>query len=510
MFIFKKIRFVSLLLALALTACSPQDTPAESDASTSGEDKSITLLFNVQSNTIDPHTDVNYTAVRAGIAETLVTIDNDLKLRPALAESWSSVDGQNWTFLIRKGATFHNGKPVDAAAVQASLKRAQELNPSVRNSLHIREMKSDGQVLTLVTEQPDPQLPSSLVHPNTAVLAIESTEGMPVGTGPFQFLSFKPASELNVERNRNYWGGTVRIARAKFAFNEDANARLLAIQAKSADIVYRPPIESFDQLRADPSLTLESLASLRTHQLIYNFNHADLKQEAVRRAFDALIDREAIVSGIMNGQATSAAGPFLAEAPFSPKYTPKAFDLAAARQSFAAAGYQVDNGRVLQDGQPLAFRLLTYQARAELPLIAQLIQANARELGITVDIRLVDNIDEYLAANNDWDLAVYSSITAPRGDASYFLNAAYTPEGALNYAHVHQPELEVLIGKLNAAISEGERNAIAQEAVGYIDKHVLNSYIIHPNHFVVYSNHVKNWVTSKSEYYLLTKDLDIE
>uniref|UniRef100_UPI00046E9892 ABC transporter substrate-binding protein n=1 Tax=Paenibacillus forsythiae TaxID=365616 RepID=UPI00046E9892 len=180
------------------------------------------------------------------------------------------------------------------------------------------------------------------------------------------------------------------------------------------------------------------------------------------------------------------------------------------RQSFAAAGYQVDNGRVLQDGQPLAFRLLTYQARAELPLIAQLIQANARELGITVDIRLVDNIDEYLAANNDWDLAVYSSITAPRGDASYFLNAAYTPEGALNYAHVHQPELEVLIGKLNAAISEGERNAIAQEAVGYIDKHVLNSYIIHPNHFVVYSNHVKNWVTSKSEYYLLTKDLDIE
>ncbi|GGF61868.1 nickel ABC transporter substrate-binding protein [Paenibacillus albidus] len=507
----KSLKAVPLLLVLLLAACTSQE-PASPDSTVThnSEEKSITLLFNVQSNSIDPHTDVNYTAVRAGIAETLLTIGNDLKLQPAVAESWSSEDGQNWIFNIRKGLTFQNGKSVDAAAVQASLERAQQLNPSVKNSLHIREMKSAGQVLTIVTEQPFPQLPSDLVHPNTAILAAESTEEAPIGTGPFMLASFKPGSELNVERNSQYWGGTVKLAKAKFSFNEDANARLLAIQAKSADIVYRPPIESFDQLKADASLTLDSLTGLRAHQLLYNMNNAELGQEEVRKAFDALIDREAIVSSIMTGQATAAAGPFLAEAPFSPEYTPKTFDLEVARQFFRTAGYDVDNGLVSKGGKPLTFRLLTYQSRAELPLISQLIQANAKELGITVDIRLVDNIDEYLAANDDWDLATYSNITAPRGDASYFLNAAYTSEGALNYGYVRQPELEALIEQLNTAIAEDERNNLAQQAVAYIDEHRLNSFIIHPNNFVVYSSHVKNWVTSKSEYYLLTKDLDIE
>lgn len=506
-----KFKLVPLLLLLALTACSSKESIAPNPTTAvEPSDKSLTLLFNVQSHTIDPHTDVIYTAVRAGIAETLVSIDNTLTLQPALAESWDSEDGQNWTFHIREGVTFHNGETLDAASVKASLERAQELNPSVKNSLHIKELKAEGQILTLVTDTIFPQLPSDLVHPNTAILASESTEDSPIGTGPFVLTSFRPGSELNVERNSSYWGGEVKLAKAKFAFNEDASARLLAIQAKSADIVYRPPIESFDQLRSDSSLTLESLTGLRAHQLIYNTNNTDLKNEEVRRAFDALIDRESIVGSIMSGQATSAQGPFLSEAPFSPKYLTKSFDLEKARQSFAEAGYEVENGLVTSNGKPLSFQLLTYQSRAELPLISQMIQASAKELGITIDIRQVDNADEYLAANDDWDLATYSSITAPRGDASYFLNAAYTTEGALNYGRVKHPELESLIGKLNTTVPEAERNELAKEAVAYIDQHMLNSYIIHPNNFVVYNKQVKNWVTSKSEYYMLTKDLDIE
>lgn len=511
---------VSLLLLLSLTACTGQkaaEPAANQTAGTAGageavkaDGKSVNLLFNVQSNTIDPHTDVNYTAVRAGIAETLVMIGNDLKLQPAVAESWSSQDGQKWEFKIREGVKFHNGEPVDAAKVQASLERAQELNASVKSSLHIREMHADGQTLTIITTEPFPQLPSDLVLPNTAVLAPESSAEQPIGTGPFRLVSFKPGIELNVERNESYWNGAAKLERAKFSFNEDANARLLAIQAKSADIVYRPPIESFDQLRADPSLTLDSLPGLRAHQLIYNTRNAHFQNEGVRRAFDHLIDREAIVSAVMSGQARAAEGPFLKEAPFSPAYEPKKFGLDEAREAFASAGYQVNDGIVSQDGKPLRFRLLTYQSRAELPLISQMIQANAKELGIEIEIRLVDNIDEYLAMNDDWDLATYSNVTAPRSDASYFLNAAYTPEGALNYGHIEDRELIDLINKLNGTVDEEKRNDLAKQAAAIVDKRVHNSFIIHPNNFVVYSNKVLGWVTSSSEYYLLTKDLDVK
>ncbi|MFK4435593.1 nickel ABC transporter substrate-binding protein [Paenibacillus sp. RC21] len=503
--------FILSVLAGMMAACSSAPSASlSSSVANAPVDKSVTLLFNVQSPSVDPHTDVNYTAVRAGVSETLVKVSKDLKLEAWLAEKWDSKDGQHWTFNIRSGVTFHSGKAVDAAAVKDSLERAQKLNPSVKNALHIRDIQADGQILNITTNKPFPEFVSELVHPNTAVIDTTSTGDLPSGTGPFKAASFRAGSELNLDRNEQYWNGEVKLKHAKFMFNEDANARQLAFQAKDADIVYRPPIESLDLLKADPTVKVDSLPSLRTHQLIYNMNNNDLKKTAVRKAFDSLINRDEIASGIMSSQGTPAQGPFLSDFPFSPKYTKKKFDLTAAREGFKQAGYKVQDGKVTTpEGKSLHLTLLTYQSRAELPLISQLIQANAKELGITIDIRQVDNIDEYLAANQDWDLATYSSITAPRGDASYFLNATYMPEGALNYGRVHLPEMEALITKLNMTVNEEQRNKLALEAVILIDQENLQSFLVHPNNVVAYRNYVHNWVTSQSEYYLLTQDLDV-
>ncbi|AET60911.1 peptide ABC transporter (oligopeptide-binding protein) [Paenibacillus terrae HPL-003] len=506
-----KLFIPAFIAVMMMSACSSSPAASPFLSTANPQDKSITLLFNVQSPSVDPHTDVNYTAVRAGVGETLIKVNQNLKLEPWLAEKWNSKDGQHWTFHIRPGVTFHSGKTVDAAAVKTSLERAQKLNPSVKNALHIHDMNADGLILNITTDKPFPAFVSELVHPNTAVIDTTAVADLPSGTGPFKVASFRASSELNLDRNDQYWNGEVKLKHAKFMFNEDANARELAFQAKNADIVYRPPIESLELLKADSTVKVDSFPSLRTHQLIYNMNNNDLKKTAVRKAFDHLIHRDEIASGIMSGQGTPAQGPFLLDFPFSPKYATKKFDLSTAREGFKQAGYTVQNGKVTTpDGTSLHLTLLTYQSRAELPLISQLIQANAKELGITIDIRQVDNIDEYLAANQDWDLATYSNITAPRGDASYFLNAAYMPEGALNYGRVHLPELEAMITKLNTTVDEEQRNKLALEAVTLIDQENLQSFLVHPNNVVAYRNYVHNWVTSQSEYYLLTQDLDVK
>lgn len=503
--------FPSLILfLLLLAACSDAK-----EAGTGGSErvqafgKSLRLLFNIQSHAIDPHTDTTYIAVRAGIAETLVVISDELGLQPGLADDWSSKDGRHWTFHIREGAAFHDGQPLDAEAVKLSLVRAQELNPAVRNTLSLREIHADGQLLKLVTETPNLELPSSFVHPNTAIVAPSSTDSNPVGTGPFKLADFRSGSSLKVDRNTGYWGGPVKLDHAEILFNSDANARLMAIKAGSADIVFRPPLESFAQLQSDPSLTVESRSGLRTHLLMYNMRNRHLAQEQVRRAFDHLIDRETITKDIMAGQATPAAGAFPAEAPFSPAYRPKAFSLDLAREAFREAGFTVEGGKVSDQGKPLSFRLLTYSSRAELPLIAQLVQAHAGELGIKLEIRQAENMDEYLSANDDWDLATYSLVTAPRGEAAYFLNSGYLPEGALNYSHIDHPGLQAAIGTLNETVDAAERLERSRQAMAIADSETLNSFIVHPNIVVVYSGKVLGWKTTMSEYYLLTKDLDV-
>ncbi|WP_274481499.1 hypothetical protein [Paenibacillus polymyxa] len=77
--------FIPAVMAVMMAACasSPSTSPSPSAAP---QDKSVTLLFNVQSPTIDPHSDVNYTAVRAGVSETLIKVNKDLKLEAWLAD----------------------------------------------------------------------------------------------------------------------------------------------------------------------------------------------------------------------------------------------------------------------------------------------------------------------------------------------------------------------------------------------------------------------------------------
>ncbi|MBT2689421.1 ABC transporter substrate-binding protein [Bacillus sp. ISL-47] len=495
---------------MLLTACSAQNSNPSGEKNGEEKKKEVTFLSNFPSETLDPH--LNYTAVRAGITETLVKVNQDQELEPWLAESWdTSVGGQTWTFQIRNNITFQNGKKVDAAAVKASLERNIQVSEAMKTALKIKTMEADGQTLSITTEQKLPQFPSELVHPNTAIVdsSVENMEQKPIGTGPFKVVSFEPNSKLELEMNREYWDGEVKLDRATMTFNEDANARTTALQSGDADIVYRPAIESIEILKSDQSIKTDVVSSLRTHLLMYNSGKETFKDVNVRKVFDALIDRQVVADDIMAGQATVAEGPFLAESPYSPDYEKKFFSMEMAKKYLEEAGYKMKDGKMVKDGKPLTLKLMTYSYRPELPLISQLLQSNAKELGIAIEIQQVENIDEYLAEKTDWDIATYSLITAPRGDASYFLNSAYMAGGAINPGQIQNDQLTELIEELNQTSDNGKRNELSKAAIKIIDQEKLHSFLVHPNNFVAYKDYVLNWQTSTSEYYALTKDLDV-
>lgn len=139
------------ILVLILSACSVS-TESKSESEEKGKRKELTFLSNFPSETLDLH--LNYTPVRAGIAETLVKINENSELEPWLAKEWKSDDsGQTWTFTIRENITFQNGSKVDAEAVKRSLERNIEVSEAMKNALKIKTMSADGQVLTITTEK---------------------------------------------------------------------------------------------------------------------------------------------------------------------------------------------------------------------------------------------------------------------------------------------------------------------------------------------------------------------
>lgn len=503
--------FVSLFFVVfLLAACGDTTSSSEKEVA---QEKHIHFLYNFTTNSLDPHVDSSYVPLRAGITETLVRLDEEnLTVEPWLAESWEGEDGINWIIHLREGITFHNGKEMDADAVKASLERAITESVAMKNALKIDEISAEGYTLKISTTEAFPEFISELVNPNVSIIDVTAEDilNKPIGTGPFALETFTPGSRLELVRYDEYWDGASNLDRVTFSFNEDANARSLALESGQVDIVYRPEVESLDSLEQIEGIHVEATSTFRVHQMTMNMERESLKDVHVRRAVDALIDRQEIVDSILLGYGEAAVSPFLPSLPFAPAYEERESGAEIAIEHLQKAGYTLENDVMQKDGQALTLTLLTYPARADLPLIAQVFQSDAKQIGIGVEIKQIDTPEEYMASNRDWDLATYSNLTAPRGDAGYYLNATYHPTGALNFSGAEEPELTAIIDELNRTVDQEERAKLARRATDYVNENVINSFVLHPSTIVAYNeNKVKNWVTTRSEYYMITNQLDV-
>ncbi|MCR8925542.1 ABC transporter substrate-binding protein [Priestia megaterium] len=505
----KRISLLCLTLAAIglLAACSSNSASTEEKS----KKKSLTFVSNFPSDTLDPQ--LNYTTVRAGIAETLVKVNEQLQTEPWLSEKWKTEDdGTTWVFEIRDGITFQNGKDLNAEAVKHSLERTIKESEAMKSALKIKEIKASGQILTITTTEPLATLPSELVHPNTAIIDVDApdTKSKPVGTGPFKVASFKPDNEMKVKKYKEYWGGEPKLDEVVLTFNDDENARTSALQSGEADIVYRPAIESLNTLKKDSSIVVDVQPSLRNQMLFYNSRQEAFKDKNVRKAFDVLLNPKDVVGTALAGQGSPANGPFLKSLDFSNDQKTKIYGPSEAQTYLEKAGYILKDGKAIKNGKQLSFKLVTYPYRPELPLMSQMLQSEAKKIGVKIDIQQVENMDEYMTTKNDWGIVTYSLVTAPRGDAGYFFNALYMEGGAFNVGHFHEPALTSIINKLNKTVDQKQRNELARKAGEIAEKETLHSSIVHPNNFVAYRDNVKNWVTTKSEYYVITKDLDVK
>nr|WP_092070800.1 ABC transporter substrate-binding protein [Dendrosporobacter quercicolus]NSL48375.1 ABC transporter substrate-binding protein [Dendrosporobacter quercicolus DSM 1736]SDM14856.1 peptide/nickel transport system substrate-binding protein [Dendrosporobacter quercicolus] len=498
------------VLMLTLAGCS-----ADKQSSSQGQEKVLKFITVWPANTMDPHRCHTSFILNSGTTETLIGLDpKTTELYPWLAESWKSDDGQHWEFKIRKGVKFHNGKDVTPEAVKASLERSIAVNPGIKAALKIASIEVAGDVLNIVTELPYPALPSELVHYNAVIIDVTAPEDKPpIGTGAFMFASFDISKEAQLVKFPQYWNGQAKLDKVIMTANDDANARMLALQSGDADVIYRPAIETLPTLRNNDKLVVESMPGKRVYHLIYNYsgqNHDLWANEEFRKGIDALINRQEIVDKVMGKEAIVAYNPFPGNYPFTPELKPHVYSVDEALKHFQAAGLTVQNGKVLRNGQPIKLRMATYIARPELPQIAQIVQSSAKQVGIEMEIHVAENIDEFLPQGN-WDLVTYSLLTTTRGDGSFFLNAAFSPKGMQNHGRLHVPELVALIDQYNQIIDKEERNVKAKAIATMIEDRAYNAYIASPYETAAYRKNVKGWVTPSNEFefQMVTKDLDI-
>ena len=167
--------------------------------------KHINVAFFWIASDLDPANNYNgWVLSRLGVGESLVKLNDELKVEACLADSWENVDETTWKFHIREGVMFSNGKAVDAEAVKASIERAISMNDRAAEYLKIDSMEADGQDLTIKTTEANAALLNNLVEPVFDIIdtteSEETIQTAPVCTGPYVVSGFTPEQTVTLRR----------------------------------------------------------------------------------------------------------------------------------------------------------------------------------------------------------------------------------------------------------------------------------------------------------------------
>ena len=491
---------------LLLAGCGTKE-----GTSVSADNKKATLAFPWSPASLDPHGSDSWEVMRSGTAETLVKLDEELKPGPWLAKEWKQENPTTWVFKLQESVTFHNDKPMDSASVKASLLRSLEKDAKVKDLLQIKSIEAlaDNQ-LKIETAEPNAALPAHLADPSTIILDVESVgkENMyPALTGAFQIDTFNKDESLVVKRYEKYWGEKALLSEIIIQFIPEGNTRLMALQSGDVDAAVDIPIDNIAVLEKNNQFQVMTAPSLRTHMMLFNFQSPLFKNEALRKAVDLSVPKTDIVESVMKGKGTEANGPFPGILPFGQVEKGKKTDSFASL--LQAEGWQ-KNGEDLweKNGKPLEVKMLTFPQRPELTIMAEIIQNNLLANGIKTNIRQVENIDEALM-KEEWDLSMYSMLTAHTGDPQYFLNLFYRSDSSSNVSHYTSPVLDRLIAELNQTIDEAKRNELALQAQKVINNDLPQSFIVHPETVFASRKGIEGFTPHPIEYYYINSQLDV-
>lgn len=367
---------------------------------------------------------------RLQVAQTLVEPADDGSPAPGLAARWSvSADGRTWRFVLREGLRFHDGAPLDAAAVARSLREALA-PPGMLSVAPVASVAAarDGAVEIVLRER-FAGLAALLSHYSTLILAPsawadDGSVRAVVGTGPYRITALGAPQQVDVERWDGWPGGPPpRVERVRYLVAGRAETRAMMVESGQADLGYALDPAGVARLRGRRGLSVASVMLPRTAIVKLNAALPALRDARVRRALSLAVDRPGIARALLRDPelaATQLFPPSLAGW-HDASLAPLARDPAAAARLLDEAGWPlVDGLRRDASGRPLELQLRTFPDRPELPVIATALQAQWRELGLSVRIA-IGNSGDIPLAHRDGSLQLglaarnYAASTDPLG-----------------------------------------------------------------------------------------------
>ena len=305
--------------------------------------------------------------VNGNIYESLLRFDEKLQPQPSLCTEWTvSKDALTYTFKLKRGVAWHDGRPFSASdVVYTADVFMRKLNPRFRLVLDLVQsiQALDSHTVEFRLTSPYPpflqlfdvnSFPIAPKHQFESVDLSRPPALMPVGTGPYKYKEWQRGSFIQLERNSAYHvAGLPAVDSVYFHVIPDAASRAAAFESGLVDVLPGGTVEFFDvgRLTKLPGVSVttkgsEKLAPLS--MLLINHRTPLLQDVRVRRALMHAIDRDGLAKVAWQGFATPATGPLNhSTAYYTPKVSSYPYDTAKAKKLLAQAGYKGEPVRLL-------------------------------------------------------------------------------------------------------------------------------------------------------------------
>ncbi|MFI1469395.1 ABC transporter substrate-binding protein [Streptomyces wuyuanensis] len=304
------------------------------------------------------------------IFDGLLAFDGDMRLRPALAVALPEIgqDGLTYTYRLRKGVTFSDGKPFSAKDVVFTYRTildAKTNNASKTELDAIKDVRAVGDDTVVFTLK----YPYAAFAERTVLgIAPEHIAGRqdvntgpfttrPIGTGPYVLTAWSKGEKLGFKANPTYWGGEPAVRKFTMAVIKDDDVRATRLRAGDLDGAVLPP-DLAKGFTSDTSKKTYKATTYDYRTVTLPTHNRAAGDTAVRRALDLAVDRQTMVDKILEGAGKPAYGPVPTGSEWFTAGTERRHDLAAAKRILDEAGWKPGpDGIRVRDGVRAAFPL---------------------------------------------------------------------------------------------------------------------------------------------------------
>jgi peptide/nickel transport system substrate-binding protein len=376
----------------------------------------------------------------------------DYSPTPSLAESWTtSPDGKTWTYKIRQGVKWSDGKPLTAKDVAYTFNRVLEGETEQTNyGGYVANITSvtapDDATVVMTTKVPTPIMTHLAVpilpehiwkNVSDAEIGSFDNEKNVVGSGPFVFEQRKTGQFVRLRANKSYWGGAPKIDELVFRVFNNKDAMIQALRKGEVDFADDVDANLFEALKNTEGIATVAADYAGFNELAFNTGaaldtgepigdgHPALKDKRVRQAIARAVDKTTLVQRVLRGYGSEATSVIPALYP-NLQWKPGdgealGFDLAAANQLLDDAGYRDGNGdgvREMPNGdRPLQFRLFARQESPNSQQSVKFIEGWLKQIGIAAKTSVIEeNRLTEVIGQGEFDMFEWGWVVEPDPD----------------------------------------------------------------------------------------------